>query len=249
MQNEILALFNEAMADRKATRQQFSTLLRTDVNAHPLPFFGDPVTARFATIGVNPSASEFTWSRWPKADLSTEELAQRALGYFKNCNVSAHPWFDGYEMTLNLLGHSYKTDAVHLDLSPRATKSMRTVAKVDFLAMIDRDLKWFLRSLDLCKNLQAVIVSGSVTGTYYFDEFLRAKLPEPYKFTLETRFGVKKRGATALYKMTGPNLSVPVLFCCKSPSGDKGVFLKSEVNRLRPELVEAGFEGVHYSSS
>lgn len=83
--------------------------------------------------------------------------------------------------------------------------------------------------------------AGSVTGRYYFDEFLLAKLPQPFSMTLRTRFGVNRRGATAIYDLKGPNLNVPVLFCCKSPSGDKGVLLNGEVNRLLAELAESGF--------
>jgi hypothetical protein len=129
---------------------------------------------------------------------------------------------------------------VHLDLSPRATKSMGSVDRTQFLQMIESDLKWFLRSLGFCHNLKAAIMAGSVTGRYYFDEFLLAKLPKPFAITQRIRFELKPRGATALYDLRGPNLNVPVLFCCKSPSGDEGVFLKSEVNRLQAELVDAG---------
>ena len=230
-----------AVADMDATKERFGSLLRTDVNAHPLPYFGDPLSARFATFGVNPSAAEFTWSRWPKATMSVAELDERCAEYFKNPDAPAHPWFDGYVPTLNLLGHAYETDTVHLDLSPRATKSMGSVDRGQFLQMIEADMIWFLDSLGLCQNLKAAIMSGSVTGKYYFDEFLLAKLPKPFSIKLRTRFEMKQRGATALYDVSGPGLNVAVLFCCKSPSGDKGAFLKKEVSRLRAESLEAGF--------
>jgi hypothetical protein len=241
MENARLDLLRQVIADQDNTQAKFLALLRHDVNAHPLLYFGDPLSARFATFGVNPSAAEFTRSRWPKATLTTAELDKRSVEYFKNPEVQAHPWFHGYETALNLLGHSYKSDAVHLDLSPRATKSMESVDRTQFLQMIESDMKWFLRSLALCSNLKAAIMSGSVTGKYYFDEFLLAKLPKPFSVQLRTRFDLKRRGATALYDLSGPNLNLPVLFCCKSPSGDKAVFLKREVSRLRAELAEAGF--------
>ena len=84
---------------------------------------------------------------------------------------------------------------VHLDLSPRATKSMGSVDRTQFLQMIESDLKWFLRSLGLCHYLKAAIIAGSVTGRYYFDEFLLAKLPKPFAITQRIRFELKPRGA------------------------------------------------------
>jgi len=241
MENARLDLLKAAAEGLNETEARFTSLLRTGVNTHPLLYFGDPISARFATFGVNPSAAEFTPSRWPKSTMSNEELDKRSVDYFKNPDVPPHPWFDGYEKALKQLGHSYKTDTVHLDLSPRATKSMGSVDRKQFLQMIESDMKWFLQSLGLCRDLQAVIISGSVTGKYYFDEFLLAKLTNPFGFKLRTQLGAQKRGATALYDISGPNLNVPVLFCCKSPSGDKGVFLMNEVKRLRAELLGAGF--------
>ena len=234
-------LLKRVVADMDATKERFEALLRTNVNAHPLLYCGDPLSARFATFGVNPSAAEFTWSRWPNATMSVQELDERSVGYFEKTNPPAHPWFDGYRPTLKVLGHAYETDTVHLDLSPRATKSMRSVDRTMFLQMIESDMKWFLQVLGLCRSLKAAIMAGSVTGRYYFDEFLLAKLPEAFSIKLRTRFGAKQRGATALYDLSGPSLNVSVLFCRKSPSGDKGNFLSGEVNRLRAELMETGF--------
>ena len=152
----------------------------------------------------------------------------------------AHPWFDGYEKCLNILGHSYQTNAVHLDLSPRATKAMRSADRTLFLQMIAADMQCFLSALALCGNLKAAVMSGSVTGKYYFDEFLTAHLPSAYSLKIRTRLGHGPRGATALYDLTGPGLNVPVFFCGTSPSGDRGVRLAGEIRRNLTLLKAAG---------
>lgn len=224
-----------------ATEERFHSLLRVDVNTQPLLYFGDPIAARFATFGVNPSAAEFTSKRWPKTKMTIEELDARSTDYFKNPTILAHRWFDGYQKALELLGHSYQADTVHLDLSPRATKSMGSVDPKQFAVMVAHDMKWFLMALGLCRNLKAGIMSGSVTGRYHFDRFLLKHLPVHYALTLRTRFELRRYGATSLYDLTGPNLNIPVFFCSQSPSGDGGIFLSSEVTRLRTQLIEAGF--------
>ena len=135
-------------------------------------------------------------------------------------------WFAGYERppntqgpdeALNILGHSYRTDTVHLDLSPRATKAMSTVDRPSFLGMVSTDLQWFLSVVTLCKNVKAVIMSGSVTNAHYFDEFLSKYLPTGYSLKLNITFATG-RGATTLYAFSGPRFTIPVLFCGSSPS-------------------------------
>ena len=72
---------------------------------------------------------------------------------------------------------------------------MGSVDRTQFLQMIESDLKWFLRPLGLCHYLKGAIIAGSVTGRYYFDEFLLAKLPKPFAITQRIRFELKPRGA------------------------------------------------------
>jgi hypothetical protein len=50
-----------------ATNQQYAKakLFPPDINPQPILYFGDPLTAEFATFGANPSADELTWKRWP----------------------------------------------------------------------------------------------------------------------------------------------------------------------------------------
>lgn len=236
-------LLQQVVACISTTNTQYASLFKPIVQTHPILYWSDPLTARFATFGVNPSATEFTPSRnWPTG-LTTAQLDTRCANYFTNA-VPPHPWFEGYDdplggKALNLLGHSYKHDSVHLDLSPRATKAMSTVNRVLFQQMVRADMQWFLAALAMCKNLKAAIMSGSVTNAFYFDEFLQKALPP--SFSLKRLAFGGGRGATTLYELAGPGLAIPVLFCGTSPSGDKGVRLASEVSRLLPLLKTSGF--------
>jgi len=184
------------VADVAATNTEYSDLFVPRRITHPMPFFGDPTTAQFATIGVNPSADEFGSGRWPSS-VTVQELDARCVNYFSN-PVPPNDWFHGYEdpvnknKALNILGHSYMRDTVHLDLSPRPTISMGTLSKTPvlrtlFLKMASTDMQWFLSALALCSNLKAAIMSGSVTNAHYFDEFLRKHMPSGYTLKLRLR--------------------------------------------------------------
>jgi hypothetical protein len=238
------------MTEVSATNGRFADLIPPEINPQPLLYFGDPLTAEIATIGVNPSAKELTWKRWPTRDLTVEQLDRRLVDYFKeNQPFAPHRWFDGYERSanaegpdkaLNVLGRSYRTDTVHLDLSPRPTKAMRSVDRTAFLKMVAADLHWFLSALALCTNVKAAIMSGTVTGDLYFDEFLRKYLPADHSLNL--KFAIASgRGATALYTLVGPGLMLPVLFCRRGPSGDNGDLLAREIETRLPQLKASCF--------
>lgn len=222
------------------------------------------MTAEFATFGVNPSAAELTWARWPKAKMTAKQLDARQANYFKNPAVRPNDWFNGYEKpsnslqpsrALNLLGHSYRTDTVHLDFSPRATvpqsTASRRMSRPDFKIFVQRfremvaaDLQWFLSALSLCRNMKAAIMAGAVTNDPrdYLDKFLQAHLPPSHSLRLRQLLELKSRpGATALYDLVGPHLNIPVLFVSTSPSGDRGEKLATEVQRNLPTLKAAGF--------
>ena len=236
-----LLLVQQTLAGVSATNSCYSPLFRPGVSTQPILYFGDPLMAEYATFGVNPSAAEFGKGRWPQSPMTAHQLEPRLVGYFQNTAVSAHSWFKGYETCLNMFGHSYRTNAVHLDLSPRATVAMRSADPNLFLQMIAADMQWFLSALALCGRLKAAIMAGSVTNKFYFDEFLKAYLPPTHSLKLRTRFGSGRRGATALYDLTGPGLNVPVFFCGTSPSGDKGVRLAGEMQRNLTALKAVGF--------
>jgi hypothetical protein len=230
------------------------------------------MAAEFATLGANPSADELTWKRWPNDKMTVQELDARSVSYFNNPDVAPNDWFDGYEefpnasspKALNLLGHSYRTDTVHLDFSPRATVARSTIgrrlkdkkitkAEYDtfvqrYREMVAADLPWFLSALGLCRNVKAAIMAGTVgkdPKKDYLDTLLQEHLPPLYSLKLRQCFEAnKKYGATALYDLTGPTLNIPVFFVSASPSyqkGGKGVRLAKEVQQNLCILKKAGF--------
>lgn len=235
--------FLERLVETVATtNSQYAPLLKPGVTTCPMPFFGNPITAEFVTLGVNPSATEFNGGRWPTSGVSTARLQERLINYFTDAVVPAHRWFDGYENCLGVLGRSYREDTVHVDLSPRATKAMGSADRHLFVRMVAGDLTTFIETLKLCRSVKAGLMSGSVTGRYYFDEFLSRYLPASYKLRLRERLEVRARGATSLYELVGPELQMPVLFCSTSPSGDGGIRLRDEVKRNFMQLGRAGFQ-------
>lgn len=248
------------------TNQQYAAakLFPPDINPQPILYFGNPLTAEFATFGVNPAAGELTWSRWPNPTMTVQQLDIRCVEYFKTPTVPPNDWFDDYEKplnslgpdkALNFLGHSYRTDTVHLDFSPRATVPRTTASKkltkpnynifVQHLRqMVVSDLQWFLSALALCRNVKAAIMAGSVTNANrdYLDKFLQAHLPS-HSLTLRQPLGVKGDSGppTALYDLVGPGLSIPVFFVSRGPSLDHGTKVAREVRRNLCILKKAGF--------
>ncbi len=245
-----LELLEAMLKDIKRSDDQFASLYRKGVPKVPILYFGNPSTATFATIGLNPSSDELTVKRWPEEHMSLVELDKRCAGYFHNNSVEAHKWFDGYErmanepgpeMALNFLGHTYRDDTVHVDLSPRGTLSpsaARRMIKEDrmaflsiFASMISRDLTWCLKALSIGGNIRAAIMSGAVTNEFYLNEFLQTHLPPEYSLSRRLVLTPNGRKSTVVYDLAGPSLDIPVLFVCRSPAKDKGALLAGEVCR------------------
>lgn len=184
-------LLQRVITEVNATNQQYAgaKLFPLNINPQPILYFNDPMAARFATFGVNPAAAELRLRRWPNLQMSVEELDRRLVCYFTNPDVLPNNWFDSYDgpnKALNLLGHSYRVDTVHLDFSPRATTPRTTAAKKlskadyklfvqRFRGMVAADLQWFVAVLGLCQNIKAAIMAGAVTNDRrdYLDEFLQ----------------------------------------------------------------------------
>jgi hypothetical protein len=123
----------------------------------PVPFFGDINTAKFVTIGINPSSNEFTKMENSKRYLLTGDERRLAdlkyLGVDVNTNFSDHQieeiwkgclnYFDGpfyakwfskmQETVLSPVNGSYKDrSAVHLDLVQWATDPLwKDIVKLD----------------------------------------------------------------------------------------------------------------------
>lgn len=195
----------------------------------PIFFFGDPEGAAVATVGVNPSAGEFSKHRKWGPEYSVSLLLERCRNYFdKPAGVPPHPWFQVWEDFLDDIGVSYLTSprAVHLDFSPRATRSMSSLQKESeqlmdlFLDLAESDLKYFVRQLRTYPSIRYLYVAGSVTKKYYCIEFLEENSSNlGYRLKPVMPFERGGRGQVGLYKLDmGDAVQRYLFFCSTSPS-------------------------------
>jgi hypothetical protein len=211
------------------------TDLLPNLRTHPIPYFGNPAHAVVATIGRNPSATEFSFfqsTRWSRPELTPQELDQVLCRYFTDPASPPHPWFDTWTYCLKRLGHSYKKDTVHLDLSPRATRMKRNASpelKLLFANMIVEDLRWFFDALKLCPYVRVILMAGIVTDVSYIGEFLHDHAPDGYSFQQRSSLG-KTPSGPKFYDLSGPDLPVRrVFFFGSGPSArDRGVELRKQ---------------------
>lgn len=165
-------------------------LFRDAVHVHSIPFFGDLPRASVITVAVNPSSTEFVpWRKWGSERLSASALTSRLLGYFKSTEPKPHPWFAEVEEALNILGLSYTNGAAHLDLSPRATRSMMSFQMPNerraFLGMLKHDLKWLVQTFAFIQKPKLVILLGKVIDEHNthglgLGEFLSTHAPDDF---------------------------------------------------------------------
>ncbi|HNA82545.1 MAG TPA: hypothetical protein PLQ64_08750 [Thiobacillaceae bacterium] len=196
----------------------YMPLLRKDVPAIPIPFFGKINSASVLTVGVNPSPGEFGGARiqyWENIS-DTTHLAVRLTDYF---NGTHHPWFDTWRKALALLDVSYEKGRVaHVDLSPRATIPMAQVQDINlFLAMVRHDIKWFFEILSELSSIKLVLLAGSVTKKHYINNFIKKSASEHgYRFdgTAE-RTG---KGRIGNYEFINNGKAFSCFYCSVSPS-------------------------------
>jgi hypothetical protein len=228
----------QVMAGVSSTTQRFASLYNDKVSTYPIPFFGNIESAKVITVGVNPANSEFEYSRrWPQS-ADTEYIINRLSNYFDNKQVSAHNWFNAWNIALKNLDVSYYTaDAAHLDLSPRATSNIRDISNIDlFEQMLADDMRWFLGLLRHCREVKLILISGAVTKRYYINEFIRKHCLK-YNYTLEGEFkrvNNPGKGKTAFHRLKGESLDIPAFFCSVSPSWDSNLLnLKIKENKAK----------------
>src|SRR5688572_15978542 len=86
---------NEVYDDWQSSLDSFPrNIVRGDY--WPVPFFGNPATARVATIGANPSSKEFDPDRrWPNAKIANRGTWKNRLkSYFEHTNTTRPAdWF------------------------------------------------------------------------------------------------------------------------------------------------------------
>ena len=227
-----------------STAPRYAALAERELTTHPLSCFGNPADAIVVTVGLNPSLTEFKNGRpWP-AILTHTELAGRSRNYFSpHAPCQPHAWFKPWSEGLACLDVSYQNgSAVHLDLSPRATRSvsaMKTAAqKTLFLKMVERDLWVFFTSLQLCQNAKLILMAGSVTGKYYMPEFLHSLAPD-YGYNLDRPFHRSEhsgKGKTSWHRLSGLGRQIPVFFCSSSPADRPITILPQRLQENAPAL-------------
>ncbi len=238
-------LYQEIWDYCRQTHAEYQMLFCTNTH-YPIPFFGDP-SAPFFTVGVNPSWTEFK-SRDRRDDYEPAECYQRLIGYFSS-GFPFHRWFSYWDEAIALLGHGYQTDTFHLDLSPRATRSMgsfRDEREEIFLGMISSDLDYFAKLLtERISTLKGGFMAGTVTGRYYMDDFVSSRISR-HGFQMKPIKASRKDGyAVKLYHLHHHlrQEPMPLAFFPRSPSAPN-CNLKDAIRHYRSLLEDFGLGNV-----
>ena len=198
-----------------------------DVLTRPLFCFGRVAIASYFTIGANPSADDFRAGRWGAGD-----LASQCFTYFDR--VTPHGFFPNWEAALEpLTTMSYASGGLsHLDVSPRATKSLRAINSLgdavinDFLAMARADASYMFEILAIVwPQTRGLFAAGTITKKKYLDAFLAAVGPS-HGFGFRRRCVFSGRATSPLasskvYDVTFGGRSVPLYFCPVGASADR----------------------------
>jgi hypothetical protein len=165
---DISNFLNDVFDDWQRSRDSFPKNIVSG-EYWPIPFFGNPATARVATIGANPSSEEFKPNRkWPKVTKANRGAWKSRLKNYFNHSLAPDDWFDPWTVGLALLDCSYKEGtAAHFDVSYRPTTAMLTNKNTDpkeFHAMVVQDVQWIFKILPLCPNLRLLLTMGPIIG-------------------------------------------------------------------------------------
>jgi hypothetical protein len=213
----------------------------------PIPFFGNISTAEIITVGVNPAESEFRNRNWPRYPVSTDYLELRLPNYFHLVRPEPHPWFDPWEAGLRVLRQSsYRTNAAHLDLSPRATIRMSKAHSQKFRLMLEADTPWLFKSLGVCRQAKLIMMSGKVPSQVslgdkntreFMDSFLASQIPPGLKLVPEGEF-FEQNGTVKIsfHRLVGKRRTFSVFYCSVSPSANPEILTKA-IGKHRSRLI------------
>jgi hypothetical protein len=189
--------------------------------ATPVIAFGDVLTARVATLGLNPSKNEFvdcdgnelvgenrrleTLGSVGETDLASAS-ANAVCRVFEACNNYFHRcpyrrWFDRFEPILKEANASYyDSSACHLDLVQWATDPVwRDLAHPDKIKLIESDVPFLSRQL-LQENFRLLLLNGrSIMDAYekrLEGRLVRSCIQSPGR--LEICDGIDARGLRAV---------------------------------------------------
>jgi hypothetical protein len=228
LQGRLRSMIANAEAEVLASDAGFRHLYDNELVTRPVFCFGRTPISSYFTIGANPSADDFRAGRWGAGD-----LAAQCFSYFDR--VVPHDYFPNWEAALEplKLGASYAGGGLsHLDVSPRATKSLRAINKLgdavinDFLAMARIDASYLFMILSIVwPQVRGLFAAGTITKKKYLDSFLSAAGPM-HGFVLRRQRVFSGRAATPLacskvYEVTFAGRSVPLFFCPVGASADR----------------------------
>ena len=234
-------IMSELISHVARTDSVYRANYKIGVRTFPIPFFGDIETAEVLTIGLNPSATEFESRGWPPV-LDATELTDRLLRYFDS---GEHPWFAAWEMALVEIGASYRRNAAHLDISPRATISAGAVPDpILFEQMLTDDLPWMMRFMNAAPRARLVLLAGTATNRHYLNEFLAKRLNADDGILEGSLRRPEGKGKVLRHVLRSNGRYLPVYFCSTSPSDRRqpGLLLervRRDAATLRHHLLSA----------
>ena len=152
--------------------------------ASPVPVFGNPTTARVATVGINPSNKEFVddngeelegvsrrfhtlrslgLSKWGEArQEDLRALEDGIINYFSHCPYVA--WFSQLNALTEPAGHSYfgsRATLCHIDLVPYATSRKWTCLDSSSRKhLIDSSLPTLFEIIN-SSDIEVLVVNGT----------------------------------------------------------------------------------------
>lgn len=232
--DSLTAFLAQLLAAAPHIRKRHQELFNSDLPMIPIPFFGNLLTAKVVTVGLNPSDGELL--AWPQT-VDVNVLESRLLHYFDNPEFPPHPWFQPWVEALDELGVSYSAaSAVHVDLCPWATRRASSLPEHKFTQLVLESLATFVRCMQLTSNARLVIMAGAVNRKYYINEFLAS---ERGKLNYELS-GQVRRGGQAFVgnqRLRIRERQLPVFFCSVSPSARFAHLLPVRVREHKQHLT------------
>jgi hypothetical protein len=237
---EIANIVAEIEAEVSATDKQFDKLYdsRPGGRPRPVPFFEPLPSARYLTISPNPSNDDVG------SPTFSSDLIRHCLGYFQRPGVNPHEFFPDWEAGLAGIRPGrllYSGNLAHVDLSPRATRSLTAINKSKedielFKVMIGQDIKYIFRMMAVVwPNLFGLFAAGTVTKSKpYIDKVLARHGPRfGFEFRLVRSFPAVPNVALGsspaadedarpkLYEVSHDREHKPLFFCPVGPSAKR----------------------------
>jgi hypothetical protein len=238
MNESLYQLLSDLNAEAPKVRATFNDLFDPNLDTIPIPFFGDMLSAKVITVGLNPSDGETRGRGWHQP-ISPATIYERLVHYFNNPQFRSHPWFDAWERSLGKIGVSYADGtAAHVDLCPWATRPMSNLPDHDrFALLVSQSLPWFWRCIQVVANLRLLLMAGAVTRKYYLNEFL-AKTQSSDGNELVGKVSRSGKAFVGYHQLRLSGKLFPVFFCSVSPSSRTSAMLPLRVGENRDRLAK-----------